>query len=175
MAGQQMRQLLEAGVVADHQQGADVPLDVLHDVEQALHLGLVDARLVMRRRLLGQHRRHHLPGLDRALGRRDQHEVRQQQLVGEIAPHDRSGFPSACGKRPVAVGHTGRPVGLGVAQKHEASHEENLAMGKPICEGLPSGGVMLGLDPSISGLRSREPSSARDSRVYASLRPRMTL
>ncbi len=105
---------------------------------------VVEAGSRLHRNVGAQHRRHQLPGLLRAPGRRADDEVGNQALVAHVAGDARRRPAPARGQRPVEVGEQRIvPARLGVTHEQDGLHACSIVT-RPTPG--PGGGERLGSD-----------------------------
>src|SRR5215472_7360105 len=115
------RRVMQPRIVSDHQQRAHRRRGLLHERDDRLGAGVVEALLVNDARGLRQRGGDALPRLPRAFGRRHQHEVGGERMTGHVAADHRGIVFAARIEAARVVAHAGFGLfRLGVSKQHQA-------------------------------------------------------
>src|SRR5215831_19719527 len=115
------RRLMQPRIVSDHEQAAHGRRGLLHQRDDCVGAGVVEAVLVNHPRWLGERSRDALPGLARALGRRHQGEVRHEPMTGHVSADHRRIVFAARIEAARMVAHAGFGLfRLGVSKQYQA-------------------------------------------------------
>src|SRR5215831_11851939 len=115
------RRVMQPRIVSDHQQRSHRRRGLLHQRDDRLGAGVVEAVLVNDLRGFRQRGGDALPGLPRALGRRHQDEVGGERMTGHVSADHRGIVFAARVEAARVVAHAGFGLfRLGVSKQHQA-------------------------------------------------------
>jgi hypothetical protein len=127
---QQPRDVVQAGIVTDDQEGTHRRRGCLHDRHDRLRSGIVETVFEGRRRRAGQSGGEALPGLPRATRRRHDDGVRSQRMTGDVGTDQLRIAPAARIETALVIAHAGLGLfRLGVSQQHQSHGTASISRG----------------------------------------------